>query len=184
MNRKVICIVAISLGLLFLSAALVLATGGSVKLVINGKEVVCDTPAQIVNNRTLVPLRVVAENLGAEVKWSETDRTVIITTKTQETPFQLLKLNGEQTTWPYWYEDGQLYMEYRNVVELVREARPGLHSISFFPQSNTLSLDNRKLQMQVIEKGQFKVVAVDYLRYLDYLDYEFFPEEGNIIVLK
>ena len=39
-----------------------------------------DVPPQIVNNRTLVPLRAIAEATGAEVEWIEATRTVVITT--------------------------------------------------------------------------------------------------------
>jgi len=40
-----------------------------VKLVVNGKEVEGDVPALNVKGRTLIPLRLVAETLGAEVGW-------------------------------------------------------------------------------------------------------------------
>ncbi len=39
----------------------------------------CDVPAQIVNDRLLVPARAVAECGGCEVTWNEADRTVLIT---------------------------------------------------------------------------------------------------------
>jgi len=38
-----------------------------------------DVPAQIINDRTFVPLRFVAEATGADVEWDEDARTVIIT---------------------------------------------------------------------------------------------------------
>lgn len=40
-----------------------------------------DVPAQIVNDRTLVPLRAIAESLSAEVNWNEADQTVSITSQ-------------------------------------------------------------------------------------------------------
>ena len=46
---------------------------------INGSQVYIDQPPIIVNNRTLVPVRVVSEALGATVVWDNTDRTVTIT---------------------------------------------------------------------------------------------------------
>lgn len=45
---------------------------------INGSQVYIDQPPIIVNNRTLVPVRVVSEALGATVVWGNTDRTVTI----------------------------------------------------------------------------------------------------------
>lgn len=46
---------------------------------INGSQVYIDQPPIIVNNRTLVPVRVVSEALGATVVWDNADRTVTIT---------------------------------------------------------------------------------------------------------
>ena len=53
----------------------------SVTDVISGqtKSVSLDVPAQIVNDRTLIPLRAVAEALGNTVDWDEGTRTAKIT---------------------------------------------------------------------------------------------------------
>lgn len=45
---------------------------------INGYEVLMDTPPQIVDGRTLVPARAVAESFGNKVTWSSENSTVII----------------------------------------------------------------------------------------------------------
>jgi len=59
-----------------------------IKLVVNGKEIKPDVPAQITGDRTMVPVRWIAEALGAEVEWDAENRTVIIRTKgsTPESP--------------------------------------------------------------------------------------------------
>lgn len=49
-----------------------------VRLVIAGTEVVPDVPPQIVDGRTLVPVRVVSESLGAQVYWNAAAREVTI----------------------------------------------------------------------------------------------------------
>lgn len=56
----------------------------SKKAKVKGSDVELDAPALIKNNRTFVPLRFVAENLKAEVKWDKENFKVIIndTTKT------------------------------------------------------------------------------------------------------
>lgn len=46
----------------------------------NGAHITLDVPAQLVDNRTLVPARAVAEAFGANVDWNEDIQTVIITT--------------------------------------------------------------------------------------------------------
>lgn len=50
------------------------------KATVNGTEVELDVPAQIVNDRTMVPLRVVAEGLGVEVEWHPEEQLVNINT--------------------------------------------------------------------------------------------------------
>lgn len=49
-----------------------------IKLIIDGKTVNADPEAFIKDNRTLVPIRVIAEGLGAEVTWDNSSRTVHI----------------------------------------------------------------------------------------------------------
>lgn len=50
----------------------------STKAKVNGKELKLDAPASIKKDRTFVPLRFVAENLKAEVKWDNKNFKVII----------------------------------------------------------------------------------------------------------
>lgn len=51
---------------------------GSKKAKVNGKDLELDAPAIIKSDRTFVPLRFVAENLKAEVKWDNDNFKVII----------------------------------------------------------------------------------------------------------
>lgn len=51
---------------------------GSDKGSVNGEECILDAPAQIINGRTFVPLRFVAENFGAHVVWNSEKRTAQI----------------------------------------------------------------------------------------------------------
>ena len=51
---------------------------GSEKVSVSGKYVVLDQPAILKDGRTLVPLRFVAEALGAQVKWTDATQTVSI----------------------------------------------------------------------------------------------------------
>lgn len=45
----------------------------------NGKAVTLDVPAQLINDRTLVPARAVAEAFGCDVNWDSDNKTVTIT---------------------------------------------------------------------------------------------------------
>lgn len=65
---------------LVISGAAIAAAGPAIKLIINGKTIDCgNTPPTIIDNRTYVPVRFVAENLGATVTWDEKSRTVLVT---------------------------------------------------------------------------------------------------------
>lgn len=44
-----------------------------------------DVPAQIINDRTMVPVRAVAENFGLDVDWDQDTRTVFVTVPEAET---------------------------------------------------------------------------------------------------
>jgi len=46
---------------------------------VNGKNTLLDVPATIVDGRTMVPARFIAESLGQKVGWAENLRTVLIT---------------------------------------------------------------------------------------------------------
>jgi len=46
---------------------------------VNDKTVVLDVPPQVIDGRTLVPVRAIAEGLGATVKWDSSTHTVEIT---------------------------------------------------------------------------------------------------------
>jgi N-acetylmuramoyl-L-alanine amidase len=57
----------------------VATTAGTASLQIDGQAVVTDMDPFILNNRTLVPVRVVSENLGATVAWDNATQQVTIT---------------------------------------------------------------------------------------------------------
>jgi hypothetical protein len=76
-------LVVLSAVLLICALATAVLASEPIKLVVNGKEIKPDVAPQIVVNRTMVPVRWIAEALGAEVEWDADTRTVIITTKTR-----------------------------------------------------------------------------------------------------
>lgn len=51
----------------------------STRVVVNGQETSIDVPAKAISGRTFVPVRFVAENLGARVSWDEARRAVVVT---------------------------------------------------------------------------------------------------------
>lgn len=57
----------------------VILTINSDEITVNGKINKIDVPAQLVNDRTLVPLRAISESFDCTVDWDDTSKTVIIT---------------------------------------------------------------------------------------------------------
>lgn len=51
---------------------------GNSQATVNDAAKTLDVPAQIINNRTLVPIRFISESLGARVDWTENSHTVTI----------------------------------------------------------------------------------------------------------
>lgn len=79
MSKKIFVILTL---VVFLVGAVTSVYGFSpVKLLIDNKEVQTDVLPQIVEDRLLVPLRVIAESLGAEVNWDEESNSVTVESK-------------------------------------------------------------------------------------------------------
>lgn len=57
---------------------------GENKMTIGEAEINIDVPAQIINGRTMVPLRVLSEGIGAEVSWDGGTKTVSVNTAEPE----------------------------------------------------------------------------------------------------
>lgn len=56
----------------------IMLTIGDVNAIVNGETVTNDVAPMVVNDRTMLPIRFVAENLGANVNWFESLQTVSI----------------------------------------------------------------------------------------------------------
>lgn len=54
-------------------------TIGNTTAYVNGREITLDTPATLIDSRTMVPVRFVSESLGANVEWMPFSRQVLIT---------------------------------------------------------------------------------------------------------
>lgn len=55
------------------------AADGDIKVSVNGDYLTFDVPPQIINDRTMVPLRAIFESIGADVQWNEETKTVVST---------------------------------------------------------------------------------------------------------
>lgn len=90
---------------------------------VNGEEKSLDVPPQIINGRTMLPVRAVAESLDCDVEWDNGSKTVIITTardietKTEVTTETTTITTTETTTEAFWVK---LFMEKDNKPEPVK----------------------------------------------------------------
>lgn len=50
---------------------------------VNGEPKILDVPAQLINNRTMVPARFISESMGCEVTWYEKTKTAAVADKTK-----------------------------------------------------------------------------------------------------
>ncbi|WP_438445665.1 N-acetylmuramoyl-L-alanine amidase [Gorillibacterium sp. sgz5001074] len=75
--RKLLLALTAVIGLLFAGTAAVHADS-AIKLYLDGRLLKPDVPPQIMNNTTLVPVRLVSEELGAKVSWSEPDKKITV----------------------------------------------------------------------------------------------------------
>ena len=96
---------------------------------VNGKEVKLDSPASIKKDRTFVPLRFVAENLKAEVKWDKENFKVIINDKNSSS----LSLNLSADEENYVKEIKSLQSDLNKSI--------GKLKLSFFDNASNLSSD-------------------------------------------
>jgi cytochrome c-type biogenesis protein CcmH/NrfG len=78
------------------------AADPGLKVYVNGRLAVLDVPPVLVQNRTLLPLRAVAEQLGAQVDWNDATATAAVTlgpNRVQVTRDSTLAIvNGRQVT--------------------------------------------------------------------------------------
>ena len=81
-------------------------TIGSQKAIVNGKNIKLDAPGTLVNGRTMVPARFIAETLGADVKWDAYTRTVMISTSADNIEVPKSQPNQNDTA-NYIVEEGK-----------------------------------------------------------------------------
>lgn len=78
MNKKQKIAVATSLSLLLMGNVFAKPNQQDIKIKINGNDVISDVAPFVDNNRTLVPIRVISENLGYNVNWDNQTQKVTV----------------------------------------------------------------------------------------------------------
>ena len=157
--KKPILFVVVIVSLLFISGACFGFNGIGIKIKVNGKEIRSDVLPQVVNDRVMVPIRVAAEALNHEVTWDQSNSTVNISTNNVSNRF--LKINGEQTAFPYWEEDGEIYMEAHNSIDLIRRFYSNRHSI--WLSSSGIQIDTQKHNLRSSTHDNFRTILISDL---------------------
>ncbi|WP_019123937.1 N-acetylmuramoyl-L-alanine amidase family protein [Brevibacillus massiliensis] len=97
--RKYVAPLFVFLSLLFIIPGMTAAASGSgtdqIRLMIEGNLVQPEVPPIMQNDRTLVPIRVIAEGLGAEVDWDQDSFTATVNKGNHQL---VLRLNQKQAT--------------------------------------------------------------------------------------
>jgi len=76
-------------------------------ITVAGQNITLDVPPQIIDDRTLVPARAVAEGFGVDADWCDDTRTVLLTTNNPGLPVEspeYLKLSDLQDIQNFWIE--------------------------------------------------------------------------------
>lgn len=75
-----------------------------VNLIMEGRDVISDVPGMLFNDRTLVPVRFIIENLGAEVAWNQERKEATVTTEDKVIVLKIdspkVLVNGKEHTLP------------------------------------------------------------------------------------
>lgn len=77
--KKKLSIVLLSLAMAFNTCSLVGYADGGISVILNGETLVFDVQPQLIDNRTMVPLRKIFEAMGAVVDWNNDTQTVTAT---------------------------------------------------------------------------------------------------------
>lgn len=77
MIKRILSVISAA-ALLSSPAAVFAETNNDISILVNGTKIETDTAPVIINGRTMVPVRAIAENLGCDVIWDETDQGIIV----------------------------------------------------------------------------------------------------------
>jgi len=93
----------------------VILQNSSDKMRVNGKAVKLDAPAQILNNRALVPVRAVSEGLGAVVDWDNVNMRVNVMMRDNGEPLPADVSDLPDSTWAAGeWESGTIYSDFHS----------------------------------------------------------------------
>lgn len=165
-----------------------------VSLVIQGEIVKPDVPPVIHNQRTMVPVRVVAEGLAAKVEWDEKTKTATITKENREIQLQLnnpvASIDGEdvQLDAPPFLQNNRMLLPMRFVGEALgitvgwendKRTVYANHPVPVVVNGEDVT---GKVKGYVVD-GQY-YISVQEIAQRIYLDYEWDQEQRKMVIKK
>ncbi len=183
MKQQHVAIIVISLIMLVLPLST--KADESIRVMIDGNYVTLNNQPQVINNSVYLPLRDLAEILGADVQWIEESKTAAIIKPTAPTEPTLptIVLNGESTTWPYWYEDEQLYMEYHDAVAMMGYCTTSrVTVIKYYTSTNRFIFNDTSIDLGYKMHGDYKTINVSSIdRNINSISFTFDPATSSVI---
>ncbi len=138
---------------------------------VNGEAVILDSPACLVNGRTLVPVRAISEAFKLQVEWIDSTKTVRIKKETS--------LMSEScfygVTWSYTYDDNGREIERKNI------AYPEIYVNSEYDVDGSLIKENYTADGSSItyEYDKENKLISSTNSYSEYTQYEY-DKNGNL----
>lgn len=131
---------------------------GSTALVVNGETKTIDVPAQIMNDRTMVPVRAVAEAFGCKVEWNNDTRTVVIATVVENGPEAVVKKAC----------DAMLALDFATVYECYENPEAAMGEFAGAEDMASLidMLSDEELTME--QKAMIKVISAKIMSLITY----------------
>ena len=152
MRRKLFTITALLVVALFLISGILYAAQ-NISIHIDGREVESDVAPQLVSGRTLVPLRAISENFGADVAWVQESMRVEITS-----PYQKF-LDGYGEKGMYIKQAGEVLTMVNGGRAMVLDVRSdALRGVSYI--SGSVHIPMPQLLERLDELSKDKAIAV------------------------
>lgn len=159
---------------------------GTNQAIVDGERMLLDVKSVLINNRTMVPLRIIAETLGCTVDWFECNRTVLINSrnldKTEMSVFERLNQSGL-----FWnYETGTVeYLVWKNNYATLEEASNPMNFHSWWverPRERS-NLENQKLDCTIVMRT-FNAEDLAQVKDMFYTIYPTKVDEAYKIMIK
>jgi hypothetical protein len=139
------------LGLVLATTLSAAAGSDAIKLIVNGKEIYTDVPPQVINGRTMIPARPLAEALGATAEWDEVNNAVVVTAQTI--------IGGQPTDLNTIEEASDMpnnFLKGRELVELLGAKYPDMDSSIGLTQDGELQFGNQIFNLEINDDNEYR----------------------------